>query len=127
MPGESNDFSVCITCGLIGQSIDVLHVHREQHLYPELLAAALKLRSEWAPNLIIVEKAVTGFSLKPDLVNAGAREAFWLTPEKGKVPRMVAQSAKIERGEVRIPKTAHWLEGLKAEIKAFPNGTCDDQ
>ncbi|CUJ83053.1 Transposase [Ruegeria denitrificans] len=127
LPGESNDHSVCTTWGLIGQNVDLLHVHREQHNYPELLATALKLRLDWKPDLIIVEKATTGFALKPDLVKAGARETFWMTPERGKVERMVAQSAKIEQGQVRLPQIAYWLEAFKAEVKAFPNGKYDDQ
>ncbi|WP_217362473.1 phage terminase large subunit [Ruegeria arenilitoris] len=54
-------------------------------------------------------------------------EAFWLSPEKGKVDRMVAQSAKIEGGQVRLPREANWLEGFKSEVAAFPNGKYDDQ
>lgn len=94
---------------------------------PQLLQAALKLRAAWTPTLNVVEKAVTGLSLKPDLVSKGASEAYWFSPEKGKVARMVAQSAKIEAGQVRLPKTANCLEGFKAEIKTFPNGKSDDQ
>ncbi len=127
VPGESNDYSVCTTWGIIGQHVDLLDVYREQHLYPELVAAALKLRKKWTPDLIVIEKAVTGLSLKPDLVRRGASEAFWLSPEKGKVERMIAQSSKVEEGQVRIPRDAHWLEGFRAEVAAFANGKYDDQ
>jgi len=65
--------------------------------------------------------------LKPDLVQRGAKEAFWLSPEKGKVERMIAQSSKIEQRIVRLPKYADWLEGFKAEVAAFANGKYDDQ
>lgn len=127
IPGESNDYSVCTTWGIIGPYVDLLAVHRQQHLYPELLAVAMKLRAAWKPNLILIEKAVTGLSLKPDLARKGASEAFWLSSEKGKVERMVAQSAKIENGQVRLPIVALWLEGFRAEVAAFPNGKYDDQ
>lgn len=127
IPGESNDYTVCTTWGIIGNYIDLLDVHRQQYLYPEIVAAALTRRKKWKPNLIVIEKAVTGLSLKPDLVDKGASEATWLLPEKGKVERMIAQSAKIEAGEVRLPKAAHWLEAFKAEVAAFPKGKHDDQ
>lgn len=127
VPGESNDYSVCTTWVIIGQYVDLLDVHRKQHLYPQLLRAALNLRRAWKPDLIVVEKAVTGLSLKPDLVQRGAKEASWLTSRHGKVELMVAQSAKIERGQVRLPKSATWLDGFLAEILAFPNGKYDDQ
>ena len=127
IPGESNDYTICTTWGIIGNYVDLLDVHRQQYLYPEIVDAALTLRKKWKPNLIVIEKAVTGLSLKPDLVKKGASEATWLSPEKGKVERMIAQSAKIEAGQVRLPKTAHWLEAFKAEVAAFPKGKHDDQ
>ncbi len=127
VPGESNDYNVCTTWGLIGNHVDLLNVHRKQYLYPELVQTALKLRQKWKPNLIVIEKAVTGMSLKPDLLKHGAKEAFWLKPIKSKVERMVAQSAKIESGQVRLPNSAPWLEAFKAEVAAFPKGKYDDQ
>ncbi|SEP23233.1 phage uncharacterized protein (putative large terminase), C-terminal domain-containing protein [Salinihabitans flavidus] len=127
VPGASNDYTVCTTWGIIGNHVDLLDVHRQQYLYPEILGVALALRKKWKPNLIIIEKAVTGLSLKPDLVKKGVTEAHWFSPEKGKVERMIAQSAKIEAGQVRLPKSAHWLEGFKAEVAAFPKGNYDDQ
>ena len=127
VPGESNDYNVCTTWGLIGNNIDLLYVHRKQYLYPELVKAALRLRQKWKPNLIIIEKAVTGLSLKPDLWKEGAQEAWWLTPKGDKVGRMSAQSAKIESGQVRLPKSATWLEAFRAEVAAFPRGKYDDQ
>ena len=127
IPGESNDYTVCTTWGIIGNYVDLLDVHRQQCLYPEIVDAAVLLRKKWKPNLIVIEKAVTGLSLKPDLIKKGASEANWLSPEKGKVERMIAQSAKIEAGEVHLPKAAHWLEAFKAEVAAFPKGKHDDQ
>lgn len=127
LPGESNDYSVCTTWGIIGKYIDLLDVHRQQHLYPELVSAAVKLRDKWKPNLIVIEKAVTGLSLKPDLNRKGVSEAEWLSPEKGKVERMIAQSAKVEAGQVRLPMSAPFLEVFRGEIAAFPNGKYDDQ
>ncbi len=127
VPGESNDFTVCTTWGLIGNHVDLLDVHRQQYLYPDIVQAALKQRQKWKPNLIAIEKAVTGLSLKPDLWRRGAEEAFWLTPKENKVDRMIAQSAKIEGGQIRLPRAAHWLEGFRAEVSAFPKGKYDDQ
>ncbi|MDU8946603.1 phage terminase large subunit [Ovoidimarina sediminis] len=127
VPGESNDYTVCTTWGIIGPHVDLLDVFRKQLLYPEILQSALVLREKWKPNLIVIEKAVTGLSLKPDLNRIGVLEAFWLPPEKGKVERMIAQSAKIEGGQVRLPKAAHFLEAFKAEVAAFPKGKYDDQ
>ena len=48
-------------------------------------------------------------------------------PDKDKVTRMSAQSAKIEAGQVHLPKEADWLGTFLHELLAFPNGRHDDQ
>lgn len=48
-------------------------------------------------------------------------------PEGSKVDRMVAQSAKIEAGQVHLPREAEWLDTFLHELLAFPNGRHDDQ
>jgi predicted phage terminase large subunit-like protein len=127
VPGESNDYSVCTTWGLIGNHIDLLDVHREKYLYPDLVQSAIKFRQKWKPNLIVIEKAVTGMALKPDLVRKGVIEAHWLAPEGGKEDRAVAQSQKLAEKQVRLPVSAPWKEGFVAEAAGFPNSKYDDQ
>ena len=48
-------------------------------------------------------------------------------PEGDKVTRMSTESAKIEAGQVWLPRSAPWLEELRDEILQFPNGRHDDQ
>jgi predicted phage terminase large subunit-like protein len=48
-------------------------------------------------------------------------------PEGSKLERMAAQSAKIEAGQVHLPKSAPWLGDFLTELLAFPNGRHDDQ
>ena len=127
IPGESNDLSVCTTWGLLGNHIDLLDVYREQRLYPDLLRDARTLAAKWKPDLIVVEKSSTGLSLRPDLVRVGLIQARWLSPEKGKVERMVARSTKLEQSLVRLPPSAPWKERFVGEAAAFPNGKYDDQ
>jgi phage terminase large subunit-like protein len=40
---------------------------------------------------------------------------------------MMAQSDKIEAGQVYLPRQAEWLDTLLLELLAFPNGRHDDQ
>jgi len=127
VPGESNDYSVCTTWGLLGNHIDLLDVYREKQLYPDLLRDAITLAGKWKPNLVVVEKSSTGLALKPDLVRNGLICTRWISPEKGKIDRMVAQSAKLEQGQVRLPPSAPWKERFISEAAACPNGSYDDQ
>jgi hypothetical protein len=41
--------------------------------------------------------------------------------------RLSAQSAKIEAGQVRLPRGAKWLDEFRNEVLAFPQGKHDDQ
>jgi predicted phage terminase large subunit-like protein len=50
-----------------------------------------------------------------------------IKPEGSKVDRMVAQSAKIEAGQVYLPVSAPWLGDFLTELLSFPNGRHDDQ
>jgi predicted phage terminase large subunit-like protein len=128
IPGESNDFSVCTTWGLLGNYVDLLDVYRERQLYPDLLRDARSLAAKWKPDLIVIEKSSTGLSLKPDLQRAGLKQARWLSTEKPcKVERMVAQSSKLEQGQVRLPPSSPSKERFVGEAVVFPNGKHDDQ
>lgn len=127
VPGESNDYSVCTTWGLLGNYIDLLDVHRQQYLQPDLLQAAEKLRSDWRPQLVVVETVGVGRGLHDHLYRQDRFGVRAYNPKTGKDHRMSIQSPKIEQGLVRLPISAPWKEGFIAEAAAFPNGKYDDQ
>jgi predicted phage terminase large subunit-like protein len=74
----------------------------------------------------LIEDFGSGTSLIQELNGMGIR-AIPIRPEGDKVMRMSAQSAKIEGGEVYLPRHAKWLDDLRTEILAFPRGLHDDQ
>ena len=57
----------------------------------------------------------------------GLTRPIGVKPEGSKLERMAAQSAKIEAGQVHLPKSAPWLGDFLSELLAFPNGRHDDQ
>lgn len=127
VPGDSNDYSVCTTWGLIGNYVDLLDVYRVQRLQPDLLRDAIKLRQRWKPNLLIVEAVGAGRGIYDHLRQQDPVGIRPHKPKLGKVERMSVQSPKIERGEVRLPQSAPWKATFLSELTAFPNGTYDDQ
>jgi len=127
VPGIDNDYSVCTTWGLINNYVDLLDVHSAQYHYADLLREARKLRQEWKPRLIVVEKTGVGIALGTDLDRDGSRDVMALNVKDDKITRMSLQSAKIEAGQVRLPKSAPWLEQFLLEVGEFPNGKYDDQ
>lgn len=127
VPGIDNDYSVCTTWGLVGQFIDLLDVHRAQYHYANLLRMARALRSKWKPKLIVVEKAGVGIALGNVLLRDGHNDVQARPPKGDKIQRLALQCAKIEAGQVRLPKSAPWLEPFLSEIGEAPNGRYDDQ
>jgi predicted phage terminase large subunit-like protein len=75
---------------------------------------------------LLIENKGSGMSLVQDLGNDGIH-AVAVDPEGDKVMRMNAETARIEAGAVSLPRRAPWLEELKRELLAFPNGRYDDQ
>jgi hypothetical protein len=49
------------------------------------------------------------------------------TPQYDKEARFLAQTPKVEAGQVLFPREAPWLAELVRELVEFPNGTHDDQ
>jgi predicted phage terminase large subunit-like protein len=127
VPGINNDYSVCTTWGLINEQVDLLHVHRAQHDYPDLLREARAQRKKWRPSLIVVEQAGVGIALGNELWRDGLRDVQALAPKENKVERMSVQCAKLEQGQVGVPEHAPWLEAYLQEMGAFPNSKFDDQ
>jgi predicted phage terminase large subunit-like protein len=127
VPGNSNDFSVCTTWGLIGNNIDLLDVHRQRHGMPELERAAINLRATWQPELIIVEGSHTGRGLIQMLEGRGFRGIRGYGPKVTKAERMAILTPMLEAGQVRLPPAAIWLEVFLEECGQFPNGKYDDQ
>ena len=126
-PGDTNDYSVCMTFGVLGKRFHLLDVFRQKLNYPDLRYACYSSKEKFQARVVLVEKASSGISLYQDIRNAGHDWVFNLSPEKGKVPRAHHQSAKIEAGQVFLPETADWLEEFENEVMAFPNGKYDDQ
>jgi len=84
-------------------------------------------RTVWAPNLIVIESSLTGHALIQDLEKRKFREVRGHNPKGTKEERMATRTPMLERGEVRLPRSAPWLEPFLEECGQFPNGKFDDQ
>ena len=75
---------------------------------------------------LLIENKGSGMSLIQDLMREGIR-AIEVKPEGDKIMRMNAHTARIEAGNVHVPRRASWLDEFRKEIMAFPVGKYDDQ
>src|SRR3989442_12692981 len=85
---------------------------------------------EFGADTILIEDIGPGMSLLQDLrfdMPVGMTWPIGQKPEGSKLERLAAQSAKIEAGQVYLPKEVPGLDIFLNELLAFPNSQHDDQ
>jgi predicted phage terminase large subunit-like protein len=125
-PTELADYSVGTVWGIRGGLYYLLDLIRVRLDYPALRRKVIEVNGRWQDPTILIEDAGSGTSLLQDLYDQDI-PAVGIKPEGDKVLRMSAQTAKIEAGAVHLPRQAPWLDDLRSELLAFPNGRHDDQ
>jgi predicted phage terminase large subunit-like protein len=88
------------------------------------------LASRHGAETVLIEDAGPGMMLLQDLQRdtpKGMPPPIGIKPEGSKADRMVAQSFRIEAGQVFLPAKAEWLDTFLLELLAFPQGKHDDQ
>lgn len=126
--GDANDYSVCTTW--LKRKYYLLDVFRDRLAYPDLRRKIAQLALEFGADTILIEKAGFGFSLLQDLRNDPPHSMpapIGIVPKGDKQDRLAAQSAKIEAGQVLLPREAPWLADFLTEVLAFPSSRHDDQ
>jgi predicted phage terminase large subunit-like protein len=127
---ELSDYSVCTTWLHQGKHYYLLDVLREKLDYPSLKRRVLEHAFRHEANTVLIEDKGSGTSLIQDIQQEdsyGFLNPIGIVPQGDKETRMSAQSAKIEAGQVYLPKQAPWLGDLQAELLQFPHGAHDDQ
>ena len=78
---------------------------------------------------MIIENNSCGIPLLQEFSRGelGMPRAIPFTPEKDKITRMYAKCAKIESGQVLLPRDATWLAAFRNELLQFLHGKNDDQ
>ena len=108
----------------------LLNVWRGRLEFPQLRRRLIDLAIEHKPNTVLIEEAGPGLHLIQEFranPAPGVPLPIGIKPEKDKIVRMEAQSARFEAGQVHLPEEAPWLGDFLHEILAFPNSRHDDQ
>ena len=123
---ETSDYSVG-TVWLMREDVHyLLDLVRERLDFPDLKRRAIALHERWRPLATLVEDKGSGTSLLQELRTL-VLPVIPFQPLGDKAMRMHAQSVRFEAGSVYLPRAAAWLDGLLAELLAFPAGRHDDQ
>lgn len=116
------------------QRLHVLDIWRRQTPdYASLSRVLIELHQLWRPRFVKGEKGALLNIFQPILM-AQQRLAgyfFALEPlparQRDKVERSMALQGMLNAGVVCVPEAAPWLPELERELRAFPNGSHDDQ
>ena len=126
--GTQNDWSVCTTWLVIDREFYyLLDLTRGRYEYPRLRDTAAELAARFKPDTILIEDASTGTALAQDLKRMQHWMTRLVTVEHDKISRLYIQQGKFEAGKVLLPRGAHFLRELEAELLTFPQGRHDDQ
>jgi len=78
-------------------------------------------------NVVLIEDKSSGTQLIQERIREGLYAVTRYKPQSDKVMRMLAQTAMIENGSVRVPESTPWLAQYLQEITVLHNGPDDDQ
>lgn len=130
MTGEpTSDFSVGTTWGYRDGNWHLLDLVRRRLDFPDLKRAVIGEAKRWRADNVLIEQAGSGISLLQQLrMEFPGRQVFCPRSSRiSKEERVEAQSARLETGKYLLPVEAPWLDDLRKELLAFPNGKYDDQ
>jgi len=131
------DYTVGTVWGHDGSAWLLLDVIRARLTYPDLLPRVRALRGHWQADKILIEKACVGHVLFQDLMRdmRGLSDRRYrsdcapiaIRPDGPKEERFFTSVERLYSGFAKLPRDAPWLEDLKRELMAFPDGRHDDQ
>jgi predicted phage terminase large subunit-like protein len=126
---ETAAFSVCTTWGIIGHKLYLIDVFRKRLDFYQLDKVILSLRQKFNAGVVILEVSGVAKALGDRLLRheGGYRWLLPTDPKLGKVERATAQTPKVERRRIYLPKKADWLDTFEAEIAQFPYSKYADQ
>jgi len=127
--GETNDYSVCTTWGLLNGRFYLLDVLRQRLTFPQLKRAVAETFRKFDASKVLIEDKASGIALLQELQSEGVYcvAAYKAEPGKDKYIRLATQSIKFENGRVYVPSDAPWLKEYLREITGFPGAKHDDQ
>lgn len=124
---ETSSFSVGQLWGAVGANYYLLEVIRGRYEAPELRHKIIWAMREWQPHTTVIETTELARSLVQEIHRTTDLRPQLRPPRHDKLARLLAQSARFEAGQVRLPHDAPWLDVYLSELLAFPIGRHDDQ
>lgn len=125
--GQSNDYSVCATFGIIDGKIYLRDILRTKLEFDDLKQMVKKKYLEYNPQGILIEDKASGQVLIQDLMKKYTFPILKVRPRLDKLARFVTNLNLFEAGIVHLPNQALWSADFITELLEFPNVSHDDQ
>lgn len=123
----TSSYSVGQLWGWDGENYYLLDLIRGRWETPELRSMIIESQHAWQPHDTLIEDTELGRSLQQDIYRTTGLRIVLRRPRYDKRARLLAQSARFEAGQVRIPTSEPWTHDYVSELLAFPFGRSDDQ
>lgn len=124
--GEENDYSVCLTLGVLDNGFYVINRWKQRVDFPELEKTAIELANIYSPTLMLVEDKASGQSLIQSLKKRTKLPIKAVKVDRDKIARMYAVSPIIEAGNFYLPEGEPWVQDYVEQITKFPGMQHDD-
>lgn len=125
--GVRNDRSAIATVVSDLRDIYIEHIWADKVPFTDLISRVRDLNAEFRPSRIYVEAASNGFALLDVLRNDIAVPLVEYKPGTDKKEaRAEAIAPLFERGKIKFPRYASWLQDALGEFLRFPHGRHDD-
>ena len=124
---EDNDFVAIQVWGKKDGKFYMIDAMKEHLNFVDTLAA-IRLKRELHPDtlFVLIEDKANG-SAVINVLSGEMDGVIPVMPEGGKIARVNAISAAIERGDVLLPRYGSFVKEFIDECSAFPNSANDDQ
>ena len=124
--GGHGDWTVCTVWMLLERHYYLLHMERGIYDYSELLQTFNRLSEQYKPFKISIEETTTGMSLKKERDLPG-RYLIKLVPiEPDRKGRVYVLQSMFQKGLVRFPKNAPFMQEVENELLSYPYGQTED-
>lgn len=124
----TSDWSVGMTWGYNGEEWMLVDLFRLQIRFGGLLDRICASHKKWRADVLIIEGASIGHGLYDKVKERNVPGIILVpTPTWSKLDRVASCTVQLETGNFLLPTKAPWLDDLRRELVAFPDGRNDDQ
>ena len=124
--GEENDYSVCLTIGVLPTGFYAINRWKDKVDFPELQKMLVQLANIYNPNQLLIENKASGQSLIQSARKSTKLNIKAIEVDRDKTARLYAISPIIESGKFFLPEGEEWILDYIMNLVTFPTAKHDD-